>query len=229
MGKMSQFKRSPKEQTRILIVDDQPDNAKLLSIILALHGYEVVECNRGKLAVDLATKNPPDLILLDVGMPEMNGFEVCQLLKSDRRTENIPIIFISAFQEVKEKTQAFNLGGNDYITKPFQMEEVIARVETQLKYYRLQTELKIKNQQLKQEIEARQASEAKLLKINQQLSKLAIIDSLTNIAIPIQMSSMNFNSLATIEEGVNQGWSRGPLQDANVHHQNQQNILRLKI
>ncbi len=179
---MSQLNQSPEEQTRILIVDDQPDNTKLLSIILTLHGYEVAECNRGKPAVDLATKNPPDLILLDVGMPDLDGFEVCQLLKSDRRTENIPIIFISAFQEVEEKTQAFNLGGNDYITKPFQMEEVVARVETQLKYYRLQTELKIKNQQLKQEIEARQEAETKLLKINQQLNKLATIDSLTNIA-----------------------------------------------
>ncbi|PSB05914.1 diguanylate cyclase response regulator [Pleurocapsa sp. CCALA 161] len=179
---MSQLKRSPKEQTRILIVDDQPDNIKLLSLILTLNGYEVAECNRGKLAVDLATKNSPDLILLDISMPDLDGFKVCQLLKSDRRTENIPIIFISAFQKVEEKTQAFNLGGNDYITKPFQMEEVIARVETQLKYYRLQTELKIKNQQLKQEIEARQVAETKLLKINQQLSKLATIDSLTNIA-----------------------------------------------
>lgn len=179
---MSQFKRSPKKHNRILIVDDQPDNIKLLSIILTLNGYEVVESNRGKLAIDLAIKNSPDLILLDISMPDLDGFKVCQLLKSDRRTENIPIIFISAFQKVEEKTQAFNLGGNDYITKPFQMEEVIARVETQLKYYRLQTELKIKNQQLKQEIEARQVAETKLLKINQQLSKLATIDSLTNIA-----------------------------------------------
>lgn len=179
---MSQLKRSPKEQTRILIVDDQPDNIKLLSIILTLNGYEVAECNRGKIAVDLATKNSPDLILLDISMPDLDGFKVCQLLKNDRRTENIPIIFISAFHKVEEKTQAFNLGGNDYITKPFQMEEVIARVETQLKYYHLQTELKIKNQQLKQEIKARQVAETKLLKINQQLSKLATIDSLTNIA-----------------------------------------------
>lgn len=140
---MSQFKQAPKEQTRILIVDDQPDNTKLLSIILTLHGYEIAECNRGKLAVDLATKNPPDLILLDVGMPEMNGFEVCQLLKSDRRTENIPIIFISAFQEVEEKTQAFNLGGNDYITKPFQTDSPSV-IESSQTSYRFSGSLKKK-------------------------------------------------------------------------------------
>jgi diguanylate cyclase (GGDEF)-like protein len=115
-------------------------------------------------------------------MPEMNGFEVCQLLKGDRYTQDIPIIFISAIEKVNNKTQAFNLGGNDYITKPFQMEDVIARVEAQLKYYRLQTELKTKNQQLEQEIKARKAAEAKLLKVNQQLSKLATLDGLTSIA-----------------------------------------------
>ena len=179
---MSQIKRAPDYQAKILIVDDQPDNTKLLSIILALQGYEVVECNRGKLAVDLAKANSPDLVLLDVGMPEMSGFEVCQILKSDRLTQDIPIIFISAFREVDNKTQAFNLGCNDYITKPFQMEEVVARVETQLKYHRLQTELKTKNQQLEQEIAARKAIESKLLEVNQQLSKLATVDGLTNIA-----------------------------------------------
>lgn len=179
---MSQFKRSPDYQAKILIVDDQPDNTKLLSIILAFQGYEVVECNRGKSAVDLVKANPPDLILLDVSMPEMSGFKVCQILKNDRLTQDIPIIFISAFREVNNKTQAFNLGGKDYITKPFQMEEVVARVETQLKYHRLQTELKTKNQQLEQEIAARKAAETKLLKVNQQLSKLATIDGLTNIA-----------------------------------------------
>lgn len=179
---MSQFKHTPEHQGKILIVDDQPDNTKLLSIILALQGYEVAECNRGKSAINLAKANPPDLILLDVSMPEMSGFEVCQILKSDRLTRDIPIIFISAFQEVNNKTQAFNLGGNDYITKPFQMEEVVARVETQLKYHRLQTELKTKNQQLEQEIAARKAIERKLLEVNQKLSKLATVDGLTNIA-----------------------------------------------
>jgi diguanylate cyclase (GGDEF)-like protein len=179
---MSQLKRSLDHPAKILIVDDRADNTKLLSIILTFQGYEVVECNQAKLAVDLAKTSSPDLVLLDVSMPEINGFQVCQLLKSDRRTEDIPIIFISAFKEVQNKTQAFNLGGNDYITKPFQVEEVIARVATQLKYYRLQTELKIKNQQLKTEIAARQATEAKLLKANQQLSKLATLDGLTSIA-----------------------------------------------
>ncbi|MEN9567547.1 MAG: hypothetical protein RLZZ69_2743 [Cyanobacteriota bacterium] len=179
---MFQLKRSPGNQAKILVVDDQPDNTKLLSLILAYQGYEVVECNRGQSAVNLVKTNSPDLVLLDINMPEMNGFEVCQLLKGDRCTQDIPIIFVSAIEKVNNKTQAFNLGGNDYITKPFQMEDVIARVEAQLKYYRLQTELKTKNQQLEQEIKARKAAEAKLLKVNQQLSKLATLDGLTSIA-----------------------------------------------
>ncbi|MEO0014594.1 MAG: hypothetical protein RLZZ535_2983, partial [Cyanobacteriota bacterium] len=78
----SQLKRSPGYQAKILIVDDQPDNTQLLSIILTLQGYEVAECNRGQSAINLAKANPPDLILLDVSMPEMSGFEVCQILKS---------------------------------------------------------------------------------------------------------------------------------------------------
>ncbi len=131
-------------------------------------------------------------------MPEIDGYAVCQILKSDRTTQNIPIIFISVLKEVKDKTQAFKYGGNDYITKPFEIEEVIARVENQLKLHYLQAELKAKNQQLETEIRHRLAIEKKLLKLNQKLNKLATIDGLTGI-----VNRHYFDDLFTKE------WRRG--------------------
>lgn len=97
----------------------QTDNLQLLSTMLKLQGYEVEECDRGKLGIELARANPPDLILLDVNMPDMDGFSVCKILKNNPYTQEITIIFISAFREIEDKTQAFQFGGNDYITKPF--------------------------------------------------------------------------------------------------------------
>jgi len=172
----------PPRQAKILVVDDQQDSLELLSTILKLHGHEVKECNRGKSAIEYASISIPDLILLDISMPEMDGFSTCQMLRGDRATQDIPIIFITGLKEAEDKTLAFKFGGNDYITKPFQVEEVIARVEHQLKFYYLQAELKAKNQQLEIEITNRQIAETKLLKLNHELSKLAISDGLTNIA-----------------------------------------------
>ena len=169
-------------KAKILAIDDRLDNLELLSTMLRLYGYEVEECDCALSAIELAKATLPDLILLDAKMPELDGFSVCQILKSDRHTKEIPIIFISALKELENKTKAFKFGGSDYITKPFQIEEVLARVENQLKYYYLQTELKARNQQLQQEIEKRQAAEEKLLKLNQKLNKLATLDGLTKIA-----------------------------------------------
>jgi len=179
---MCRFKQLPDYQPKILVVDDRPDNVELLSVILISQGYQVEECDRGMSAIELARSNPPDLILLDISMPEMDGFEVCQILKGDILTQEIPIVFLSALKDIDDKTQAFKIGGSDYITKPFQIAEVVVRVESQLKHYNLQAELKAKNIKLEQEIKARQAAEAKLLKLNQKLNTLATLDGLTNIA-----------------------------------------------
>ena len=124
------------ELTKILIVDDQPDNLRLLSQILVRQGYEVRKAINGSTALMGVQTFPPDLILLDINMPGLNGYEVCQKLKSDRQTKQIPIIFLSASNEVMDKVKAFELGGVDYITKPFQVPEVLARVETQIKIKR---------------------------------------------------------------------------------------------
>src|SRR5436309_3252128 len=111
-------------------------------------GYKVRPVPGGKLALAAARRDPPDLILLDINMPEMNGYEVCEHLKADDKLKGIPVIFISALTEPLDKVRAFALGGVDYITKPFQMEELHARVETHLKLRRLQIELEEQNRQL---------------------------------------------------------------------------------
>src|SRR5687768_4473041 len=113
--------------------------------MLKERGYKVRPVPSGKLALTAAERDPPDLILLDINMPEMNGYEVCEHLKADDKLKGIPIIFISALTEQLDKVKAFVTGGVDYITKPFQMEELHARVETHLKLRRLQIELEEAN------------------------------------------------------------------------------------
>src|ERR671933_235222 len=135
-------------QANILVVDDAPANLRLLVGILQERGYEVRPVPNGKLALFAAQGRLPDLILLDIMMPEMDGYEVCSKLKADERTKDIPVIFISALSELVDKVKAFGVGGVDYITKPFQMEEVVARVETHLALQRLQKSLQDKNEEL---------------------------------------------------------------------------------
>jgi len=125
----------------ILLVDDTPANLHVLAGMLKERGYRVRPAPSGKLALLAAQRDPPDLILLDINMPEMNGYEVCERLKADEKLKGIPVIFISALTEPMDKVKAFAIGGVDYLTKPFQMEELHARVETHLKLRRLQTEL----------------------------------------------------------------------------------------
>ena len=134
----------------ILIVDDMPANTLLLSKILTARGYHVRPVLSGKLALQAARTEPPDLILLDINMPEMNGYEVCEQLKADAALKDIPVIFISALDQPQEKVKAFRVGGVDYVTKPFQLEEVQARVETHLKIHSLQRRLGTQNENLEQ-------------------------------------------------------------------------------
>jgi signal transduction histidine kinase len=125
----------------ILIVDDTPNNLRLLSSMLTKQGYEVRSAISGSVALMAVRTVPLDLILLDISMPKMNGYEVCEQLKSDPKTCDIPVIFLSALSEPLDKVQAFQVGGVDYITKPFQVEEVLVRVENQLMLRRMQMEL----------------------------------------------------------------------------------------
>ncbi len=148
----------------ILIIDDTPENLNLLSAMLTDQGYKVRSVTKGSTGLRGAIAAPPDLILLDVNMPEMNGYEVCQHLKADSRTCEIPVIFISALGDVLDKVKAFKVGGVDYITKPFQVEEVLARIENNLTIRRLTQQLQAQNTQLQQEIQERQRAEEKFSK-----------------------------------------------------------------
>ncbi len=132
----------------ILIVDDTPANLELLAGMLKQKGYKVRPALNGKLALQAAQNDPPDLILLDINMPDMDGYEVCRRLKADSRSIEVPVIFISALNETLDKIEAFSVGGVDYITKPFHFEEVNARVETHLKLHRLQEDLREYNRDL---------------------------------------------------------------------------------
>jgi signal transduction histidine kinase len=132
---------SPATKGNILIVDDTPNNLRLLSSMLTRQGYEVRSAISGSVALMAVQTVQLDLILLDINMPTMNGYEVCERLKAEEQTRDIPVIFLSALGEPIDKVQAFRVGGVDYITKPFQVEEVLARVENHLTLRRVQLEL----------------------------------------------------------------------------------------
>jgi two-component system sensor histidine kinase/response regulator len=137
------------ESATIMAVDDTPANLKLLQEMLQGAGYRVLAFPRGTLALKAARRNPPDLVLLDITMPDMDGYEVCQSFKSDEALKHIPILFISALNEISDKVRAFRAGGVDFVTKPFQFEEVNARVQTHLALMRQQRELEERYQELK--------------------------------------------------------------------------------
>ena len=147
------------DRGNILVVDDTPANLRLLAGILNSQGYKVRPVPSGELALSATTGMPPDLILLDIMMPEMNGYEVCEKIKADERTCNIPVIFISAINDVLDKVKAFAVGGVDYIAKPFQMEEVLVRVETHLAMCQLQKKLQQKNDELTATLDQLQATQ----------------------------------------------------------------------
>jgi signal transduction histidine kinase len=125
----------------ILVVDDNAENLRLLSQMLSERGYRVRVANSGRRALQSVQSNAPDLILLDIMMPDMNGYRVCEELKADEAFQDIPVIFVSALGEALDKVRAFSSGGVDYVTKPFQIKEVLARVRTHLFLHSLQKDL----------------------------------------------------------------------------------------
>lgn len=153
----------------ILIVDDMPDNLRLLSAMLSDHGYKVRKAINGDRALRAIQAVRPDLVLLDINMPEMNGYDVCRALKRSDRTADIPIIFISALDDVFDKVTAFEVGGIDYITKPFQVQEVLVRISNHLNIRQLQQQLESQNVQLQQEVRDRIAAQQALEDLNRQL------------------------------------------------------------
>ncbi len=158
----------------ILVVVDVPENLQLLSTLLTQHGYEVRRVINGKLALTVVHSDPPDLILLDIMMPELNGYEVCQQLKASETTREIPVIFLSALDEVLDKVKAFEVGGVDYITKPIQSQELIARVQNQLTIVRQRLSLREQTARLEQEIRVSEAAVRHRIRAEEAMRQSAI-------------------------------------------------------
>jgi PAS domain S-box-containing protein len=144
--------KKPEHRGTVLIVDDMPENLRLLTQALTNQGYTVSCAISGPMALNAIHKISPDLILLDIRMPGMDGYEVCQQLKSSTVTQDVPILFVSASDDVSDKVKAFEMGGADYVTKPFQIEEVLARIHHQLRIRDLQRRLEEQNVALQQQM-----------------------------------------------------------------------------
>ena len=182
-------------KSNILIVDDSRDNLRLLSGILVQEGYIVRPVLDGILAISSAKTNPPDIILLDIMMPGMTGYEICERLKADEELRDIPIIFISALNSVVDKVKAFSIGGVDYITKPFQPQEVLARIQTHLTIRQLQQTLQQKNLLFEQEIRERKRIEDAMRRRNWELD---LLNQMTNALQGCQNESETYPVLREI-------------------------------
>ncbi|MBN3886070.1 MAG: response regulator [Nostoc sp. JL34] len=155
------FNQTNHQKRNILVVDDTPDNLRLLSAMLTAQGFEVRKALNGKMALTACQMVLPDVILLDINMPGMDGYEVCQQLKADDKTCEVPVIFISALDDVVDKVKAFDVGGVDYIAKPFHGAEVVLRIENQINLRLLQVKLQEKNFLLQQALDNLKTSQVK--------------------------------------------------------------------
>jgi signal transduction histidine kinase len=158
-------------RSTILIVDDTPANVAVLAEYLVSHGFSVMVAQDGEEGIDRAQFGQPDLILLDVMMPGMNGFDTCRQLKSHEGTKDIPVIFMTALTDIEDKITGYKVGGVDYVTKPFHTEEVLARINTHLSLQAMRRQLVAQNLQLQQEIAVRKKAEAVLVQRSQETAR----------------------------------------------------------
>ncbi len=216
----------------ILIVDDSQENLRILTRVLSRRGYQVRPALSGPLALKAVQKHYPSLILLDIMMPGMDGYDVCRRLKADESTRDIPIIFLSARDNPDDKIKAFEAGGIDYITKPFQAEEVLARVNTHLTLQSVQQQLTRQNFQLQEEIEERKQTERTLGKRKSQLFVLNQVGQLVSSSLELEnvleatlaevqrLLNVNAVSIWLIEPGTEElvcMHAKGPGSDTLIH------------
>lgn len=164
------------DKGKILAVDDTSASLRLLTDILKVEGYEVRSAISGELALRAAASNPPELVLLDIRMPEMDGYEVCRRLKAQPETRDVPVIFVSAVSETDEKVHGFEVGAVDFVTKPYQRDELLARVRTHLELNRLRNHLE-------DLVEERTAE----LKESEKRLRTSLLDSITALAAIVEM------------------------------------------
>jgi PleD family two-component response regulator len=184
-----------KDARVILLVDDNPTNLAVLSQALKSAGYKIRVAMDGESAIEQVTSDPPELILLDVMMPGIDGFETCTRLKANLATKDIPIIFITASADVENKVKGLSLGAVDYVTKPFQQEEVLARVHVHL-------ELRFLTRKVQEQAIA-------LNEANQQLSRLALLDGLTELANRRRFDVFNSLRYRLLQELQRSFWASG--------------------
>jgi len=228
--RMSARERQSATPAEILVVDDIPANLKLLTSILADRGYLIRPASSGQLALRSLAVRLPDLILLDVKMPDMDGYEVCRRLKSDEMSRDIPVIFISALDETQDKVKGFDAGGVDFITKPFQWEEVLARIETHLSLRRLQKQLETQNAQLHRKIsehkqveEQTERNEARLRSLVNILqykcdSVQDFLDYALDEAIKLTESKIGYiyHYSEDRQEFILNSWSKGVMEECTI-------------
>jgi DNA-binding response OmpR family regulator len=171
---------------RVLIVDDTIQNIQVLGTVLREENYQINVAQNGLQALDVVTKVTPDIILLDVMMPELDGFETCKRLKADAATRDIPVIFLTAKVETEDIVHGFELGAVDYVTKPFNATELLARVHTHLEVQRLRRELQSYNEQLEQKVDERTAEvRAAHAQLQQQVKELEGRDRLSSAQMSV--------------------------------------------
>ena len=182
--------RTDTPKGRILVVDDIQDNLILLSDLLGSEGHDIRTAVNGKMALSAAIADPPDLILLDIKLPDIDGYTVCKDLKSDAKTRSIPVIFISAYDAAIDKVKAFAVGGVDYISRPFHLEEALARIENQLRLQSAQALLRERNHLLEQEIRTRQQAETLFLQYSDMLENFS-----TNLKHLHRLNTTDYDTL----------------------------------
>jgi two-component system sensor histidine kinase/response regulator len=192
----------------VMVVDDNVTNLQLLEMLLRMRGYQVQSFTNGRAALAAIASAPPDVILLDIAMPEMDGYEVCRRLKADAKLAAIPVIFISALSATRDKVKAFACGGVDYVTKPFQIEEVHARVETHYKLRQLQIQLERQNCELQDNYNQLRKLEA----LRDNLTHMVVHDMRSPLAIvqmSVEMLKTRLTNLSEPESKLLEGALRG--------------------